>query len=239
MSQLRKDENENVSDEEYVRFFEEVLDDINDPDDAEAIHEVKSDCIMEFVKGTDWLVFPEDNKNIKNITGNVYYLTQRAEYNRLKHLQYTKQLFDSLLESYKYNGPINELDEKGKDMKIGGGAYSSFSTTTDKISYNYVYTNLTRLSDAAAEYEKKHSSLSTKGYGWDRYEFSKQLQTFADSAKRSKPQKDIIKAASRDKGQDLLNGFLSGTDKSLKKFESKLNQPVKVTKLNKNKANHK
>ena len=388
MSQLRKDENENVSDEEYVRFFEEVLDDINNPDDAEAIHEVKSDCIMEFVKGadnrsisdeqwkrllavqtaiytdytkqkiksynalvqtdndirdgkyagTDWLVFPEDNKNIKNITGNVYYLTQRAEYNRLKHLQYTKQLFDSLLESYKYNGPINELDEKGnvtqvnksyslvisfdrenavtereiynsmglpyeetrkkvesrtydfkrtkvtgftfnenynkpgdplilkypndieqirnagsqtkmqacytklntklrgindyednarkvaeqakellkklntlkkpakdgpdsdefkamhyqlenlsklgKDMKIGGGAYSSFSTTTDKISYNYVYTNLTRLSDAAAEYEKKHSSLSTKGYGWDRYEFSKQLQTFADSAKR-------------------------------------------------------
>lgn len=162
MSQLRKDENENVSDEEYVRFFEEVLDDINNPDDAEAIH---------------------------------------------------------------------------KDMKIGGGAYSSFSTTTDKISYNYVYTNLTRLSDAAAEYEKKHSSLSTKGYGWDRYEFSKQLQTFADSAIRSKPPKDIIKAASRDKGQDLLNGFISGTDKSLKEFESKLNQPVKVTKLNK--ANHK
>ena len=56
---------------------------------------------------------------------------------------------------------------------------------------------------------------------------------------KSKSTKELIGSASRDKGQDLLNGFLSGTDKSLKEFESKLNQPVKVTKLNKNKANHK
>ncbi|MBR1562090.1 MAG: hypothetical protein IJ645_02675, partial [Ruminococcus sp.] len=370
------------------RFFEEVLDYINNPDDAEAIDEVKADCIKDLVKGangivisdaqwkrlldiqtkiytdytkqkiksynalvktdkdikdgkyagTEWLIFPEDEKDLKNITGNVYYLTQKKEYNKLKHLHYTKHLFDSLLGNYKYKGTINELDENGnvtkvnknytvvicfdrentiteheiynsmglsyeqmkdkvndrthdfvrkrvtgftfnenyknpedpvilkypddveyirnassqaqmqayytklnteirgindyensarkvaeqakkllrklntfekpakdgpnsdefkamhyelenlsklgKNMKIGGGAYSSFSTTTDKISYNYVYTNLTRLSDAAAEYEKKHSSLSTKGYGWDRYEFSKQLQAFADSAKR-------------------------------------------------------
>ncbi len=389
MSQLRKDENANVSDEEYVRFFEEVLDDINNPEDENAINEVKSDCINELVKGadgkyisdeqwkrllniqtkiytdytkqkiksynalvqtdkdikdgkyagTEWLVFPEDNKKLKDITGNVYYLTQKSEYNKLKHLHYTKHMFDSLLGNYKYNGTINELDENGnvtkvnknyglvicldrentvteheiytdmglpyketkdkvndrthdfvrkrvtgftfnenyknpedpvilkypddveyirnassqsqmqayytklnteirgindyensarkvaeqakkllkklntfekpakdgpnsdefkamhyelenlsklgKNMKIGGGAYSNFSTTTDKISYNYIDNNLTRLSDAAAEYEKKHSSLSTKGYGRDRYEFSKQLQAFADSAKRN------------------------------------------------------
>ncbi len=193
MSQLRKDENENVSDEEYVSFFEEVLDDINNPDDAEAIHEVKSDCIMEFVKGTDWLVFPEDNKNIKNITGNVYYLTQRAEYNRLKHLQYTKQLFDSLLESYKYNGPINELDEKGKDMKIGGGAYSSFSTTTDKISYNYVYTNLTRLSDAAAEYEKSTALLALRATAGTDMNFQSSCRPLLTVQSEASPKKTLSK----------------------------------------------
>ncbi len=54
-----------------------------------------------------------------------------------------------------------------------------------------------------------------------------------------KSTKELIGSASRDKGQDLLNGFFSGPEKSLKEIESKLDQPAKVNKLNKTKVNHK
>lgn len=118
MSQLRKDENENVSDEEYVRFFEEVLDDINNPDDAEAIHE---------------------------------------------------------------------------DMKIGEGAYSSFSTTTDKISYNYVYTNLTRLSDAAAEYEKSTALLALRATAGTDMNFQSSCRPLLTVQKEASPKKTLSK----------------------------------------------
>ncbi|MBR2305438.1 MAG: hypothetical protein IJ871_09960, partial [Ruminococcus sp.] len=87
MSQLRKDENENVSDEEYVRFFEEVLDDINNPEDENAINEVKSDCINELVKGADGRYISDEQwKRLLNIQTKIYtdYTKQKIKsYNAL------------------------------------------------------------------------------------------------------------------------------------------------------------
>ena len=75
---------------------------------------LESDIREGKIPGTEWLVFPQDEKELPKIAGNVFFYTQPDEYKKLKHLHDTKYLIESLIGGpYTYDGPVNAIDEQG------------------------------------------------------------------------------------------------------------------------------